>query len=83
MRKFSEICIQAKYRGERNVKQSNFKGEISKDTGIEKKEKDGKIILWAYYRLAVNRKGLEANFINCVVFGREAEFIKKYAKKEL
>lgn len=57
-----------------------LKGRLVKTPELRKRER-WKIILWAYYRLAVNRKGLEADFINCVVFGREAEFIKKYAKR--
>ena len=59
-----------------------LKGRLVKTPELRKKRKMEKSS-YGHYRLAVNRKGLEADFINCVVFGREAEFIKKYAKKEL
>ena len=37
----------------------------------------------ARYALAVDRRGKkeEADFINCVVFGKGAEFVEKYLKK--
>ena len=33
------------------------------------------------YTLAVDRKGKETDFINCVTFGKPAEFAEKYLRK--
>lgn len=57
-------------------------GRLVKDPVLKQKEKNGKKIKWSYYRLAVNRdQGEEADFINCVAFGCQAEFAKQYMKQ--
>ena len=43
--------------------------------------KDGKQMAIARYTLAVDRKGEGTDFINCVAFGKQGEFVEKYLKK--
>jgi len=57
-------------------------GRLTKDPDVRYSE-DGKIIV--RYTLAVNRKRTsgqqEADFISCVVFGKQGEFAEKYLRK--
>lgn len=55
-----------------------LKGRLTKDPDIRTTQ-DGKTI--ARYSLAVDRYKEGADFINCVCFGKTAEFVEKYLSK--
>ena len=57
------------------------KGRLVKDPVFNKKITADRTIKWAYYRLAVNNSQNGADYLNCVVFGWEAEFIAAYGKQ--
>lgn len=57
-------------------------GRLVKEPVLRNKTKNGRVVKWTYYRLAVNRNGGDgADFINCVAFGWQAEFAKQYMKQ--
>ena len=58
-----------------------LKGSLVKDPMLKKKIVDERTIKWAFYRLAVNTSREYADYINCVSFGWNAEFIARHAKK--
>ncbi len=58
-----------------------IKGRLVKAPVLKKKTKDGRTIQWSLYRLAINSSHDEVDYLNCVVFGYEAEFITAYGKK--
>ncbi len=51
-------------------------GRATKDADYRRGEK-----AYARYTLAVDRYGEEADFINCVAFGKSADFADKFIKK--
>lgn len=57
------------------------KGRLVKEPILKKKTTDDRTIKWAYYRLAVNNSQGRADYLNCVVFGWEADFIATYGKQ--
>lgn len=61
-----------------------LKGRLAKEADIRYAQAtNGEQMAIARYTLAVNRKTKkdEADFINCVAFGKNAEFVEKYLKK--
>lgn len=63
-----------------------IKGRLVDDPRLQRKEKEGKETIWASYCVAVNRgrkvKGqADADFYNCIAFGRRAEYIARYGQK--
>lgn len=59
-------------------------GRLVRDPEIRKgKTSKGEEMLVARYTLAIDRRGKDAgaDFINCVVFGKGAEFAQNYLKK--
>ena len=57
-------------------------GRLTKDPDVTYKQGDKPMAI-ARYTLAVDRRGKkgEADFINCVAFGKSGEFAEKYLKK--
>lgn len=55
-------------------------GRLTKDPELKKSSSD---LLFCNFSLAVNKIGKkdEADFFNCVAFGKTAELIEKYCKK--
>lgn len=59
-----------------------LKGRLCGDPEVRYSQANGEQMAIARYRLAVSRsKKDEADFINCVAFGRVGEFAEKYLKK--
>lgn len=58
-----------------------LKGRLVRDPMLKKKIVDERTVKWAFYRLAVNTSREYADYINCVSFGWNAEFIVRHAKK--
>lgn len=58
----------------------NLLGRLTKDPELKKSSSD---LLFCNFSLAVNKIGKkdEADFFNCVAFGKTAELIEKYCKK--
>lgn len=59
-------------------------GRLTKDPEIRYSQGENQMVI-SRYTLAVNRRGKEeqqqADFINCVAFGKSAEFAEKYLHK--
>lgn len=55
-------------------------GRVVKTPTFMKKSKKDRVVKWAYYRLAVNQDN-RTDYLNCVAFGWQAEFVRKYVKK--
>lgn len=57
-------------------------GRLTKDPDVRYSQGENAMCI-ARYNLAVDRRGKdkEADFINCVCFGKTAEFAEKYLKK--
>lgn len=59
-------------------------GRPTKDPEVRYSQtKDGQQMAVARYTLAVDRRGKDAgtDFISCVAFGKQGEFVEKYIKK--
>ncbi len=57
-------------------------GRLVKDPVLRQKSKKGRIIKWAYYRIAIGQDESDrTDFLNCVAFGRQAEFVRQYMKQ--
>lgn len=60
------------------------KGRLTRDPEIRYSQgQNNESMIMARYTLAINRRGKkdEADFINCVAFGKNGEFAEKYLKK--
>lgn len=53
-------------------------GRLTRDPEIRTSQ-DGKLV--ARYTLAVNKADNKADFVRCVTFGKNAEFVEKYLRK--
>ena len=61
-----------------------LKGRLCADPEVRYSQaQNGENMAIARYRLAINRRGKkdEADFISCVAFGKQGEFVEKYLKK--
>ena len=58
-----------------------LKGRLVREPVLKKKKVNERTIKWAYYRIAVNSSREDADYLNCVAFDWNAEFITRYAKK--
>lgn len=61
-----------------------LKGRLSSDPDIRYSQaQNGEQMCIARYRLAISRRFEKdkADFINCVAFGKQGEFVEKYLKK--
>lgn len=58
-------------------------GRPTKEPDVRYTNKDNEQLCIARYSLAVDRPGKDAgtDYINCVAFGRQGEFVEKYIKK--
>ena len=59
-----------------------LQGRLTKDPDVRYAQNENSTCV-ARYSLAVDRRGKEkeADFINCVAFGKSGEFAEKYLKK--
>lgn len=60
-------------------------GRLTRDPEVKYSQSSNPVVI-ARYSIAVNRKfkregELDADFINCVAFGKTGEFVEKYLKK--
>lgn len=65
-----------------------MKGRLTENPVLRKKIKGSQESLWSSFRLAVNRERdrdsngqSPADFFDCIVFGKRAEFLAKYGQK--
>jgi single-strand DNA-binding protein len=57
-------------------------GRLTKEPDVRYSNKNGEQMCIARYTLAVPRKASkEADYISCVAFGKQGEFVEKYLKK--
>ena len=60
-----------------------LKGRLCADPDVKYSQSNGEQMAIARYRLAINRRfdREKADYINCVAFGKQGEFVEKYLRK--
>ena len=58
-------------------------GRLTKEPDVRYSNKENEAMAIARYTLAIDRPGKnkETDFINCVAFGKQGEFVEKYIRK--